>query len=385
MLNNDTPNNEDSTTTQQAELKRLLEEVQAATHPLAKAVRKKLQGHDVDMNAARLAATLAIDSVISQVSPASKRGPESYTPVDLAGLYWDRIAERKEYASTGFAQLNRAMSGGFDHDRLVVLLGAPGAGKTTFANQIADHVAGSKRPVLYVTSEDTPFTLYAKTLARRGQIDYTAVLRGYPSERERISAAMQEYSATENVRWLRYVDATQGITLDGIFEQAVRHFQALASEADGAPLLVVDYLQRLSRGENLGADARQSATIYTERLRIMACELHATVLCLSAMNRVSGYRADNSTIASAKESGDIDYTADTIMAIGGLEDAPEPAPGTRRYMLRIDKNRQGFTTYSGSHILLDWIPTRQQFTEAERAESAAPVATGNGAYTRGRR
>jgi hypothetical protein len=91
------------------------------------------------------------------------------------------------------------------------------------------------------------------------------------------------------------------------------------------------------------------------------------------MNRASGYHAGNSTIASAKESGDIDYTADVIAAIGeGIDEAgnvmSEPAPGMRQWMLRIDKNRQGETTYSKNHIYLDWWPARQQFTESRKEE-----------------
>lgn len=386
MLNteNTTPNNEQDTTQQQTELKRLLSEVQAATFPLAKAVRQNLQGHDVDWNAARMDAMQAVDSVISQVAPSAQRGPQSYTPGDLAALYWDRVAERKEYAGTGFPALNKVLIGGLDQDRLYTFLGAPGAGKTTLANQIADYVAGSKRAVLYVTSEDTPHTLLAKTIARRGKISYSAVLRGYPSERERITAALQEYQTTESARFLRYVDATQGITLDDIYEQALSHFKALEPHASGAPLLVVDYLQNLARDEHFGVDLRQSIALYTKRLHAMACDLHTSVLCLSAMNRASGYAVNNSVIASAKESGDVDYSSDTIMAIGRQEDAPEPEPGVRRYVLRIDKNRQGVNDVA---IPFNWRADLQQFEEVDEDAPAPyiPGRNGNGAGARGRR
>lgn len=368
--------NED--TTQQQELQRLLNELQASTAPLAKAIRMHLQGKPVDLSTVRSDVRLLIDGLIEQVSPTFKaQGPVSFTPADLASTYWERINEKRENAPTGIAGLNTALSGGLESDRLVVLLGAPGSGKTTLANQIADHVAGSKRPALYITSEDVPHTLLAKTIARYGQIEYNAVLRGYLSEREKIDAAMREYCEVTSAGFLRYVDATQGITLDDIYEQAQVHFKNLKSAASGAPLLVVDYLQRLSRHENLGADARQSATVYTERLRAIACDLHATVLVLSAMNRASGYHAGNSAIASAKESGDIDYTADVIMAIGEQEGTSEPAPGMRRWMLRIDKNRQGYTTYDEHHIYLDWYPARQQFTEAKADENMSTSSASN--------
>lgn len=376
MSDNDTPHSNDSASPQE-ELSRLLSEVNASTAPLARAIRKRLQGHDVDIFSASLEVRKLIDAVVEQVWPKARpHGPQSFTPGDLIASYWDRVDERKEYATTGIGELDRALSGGFDRDRLAVLLGAPGSGKTTLANQMANHAASIRRPVLYVSSEDAPHTLLAKTLARLSKIAYSDVLRGDRDARSRIDEALQAYGASQAAGYLRYVDATQGITLDSIYELALAHFKAVEREASGAPLLVVDYLQRLSRGENLSIDARQSTTVYVERLRAMACDLHCTTLVLSAMNRASQYRTDNSTLTSAKESGDIDYTADIIMAIGPQTDAPEPAPGMRRWMIRIDKNRQGYTTYDQSHIALDWWPTYQQFTPASDDEEALPARNG---------
>ena len=98
---------------------------------------------------------------------------------DLLAEYWQHVAVRKICAPTGLASLNGALGGGLESKRLVVLLGAPGAGKTTLANRMADHIANAGRPVLYVTSEDRPHDLMAKTLARIGNVNYTAVLKGW--------------------------------------------------------------------------------------------------------------------------------------------------------------------------------------------------------------
>jgi replicative DNA helicase len=249
---------------------------------------------------------------------------------------------------------------------------------------MATHIAESEHAVLYVTSEDTPATLLAKTISRKGKIPYSAVRHGYENFRDVIDREHTTLLTMPTARYLRYVDATQGITLDGIYEQALDHFTHLKDQSKGTPVIVVDYLQRLSRCENLGVDARQSTTIFVERLRAMACDLHCTVILLSAMNRASGYSAGGTTIASAKESGDIEYTADVIMAVGPQSDMDEIRPGVRRWMLRIDKNRQGDTTYDGKHIDLEWQGALQTFTEpnddiekkSESVESEAPAANG---------
>ncbi len=129
----------------------------------------------------------------------------------------------------------------------------------------------------------------------------------------------------------------------------------------------MDYLQRLARSQRdlTGAqnkDLRELVTSLTERLRSLACALDCCVIALASQNRASGYgRGDNNALASAKESGDIEYTADVIMALA--EDS-ERAPGAsfiQSVKLRIDKNRQGEKTA----IALDWQPDIQTFSEAQ--------------------
>jgi replicative DNA helicase len=81
------------------------------------------------------------------------------------------------------------------------------------------------------------------------------------------------------------------------------------------------------------------------------------------MNRASGYgkNGEMSILAAAKESGNIDYSADVVM---GIVDDPSNRRTTSEFLkprlLRIDKNRIGEVKV----INLDWYAERQQFTEA---------------------
>ena len=169
--------------------------------------------------------------VLSQVEAMlaeSPAGAETKTPPDIASGaidYWGHVSKRKATVGTSLAGLDSILGGGLEPQRLMILLGAPGGGKTTLANQIAVHAADSGRPVYYVTSEDIPFNLLAKTLARQSQTNYTAILKGYEDQRARIELALKTYQESKAATRLRYLDATMGTTLSTIRERAAAHFE----------------------------------------------------------------------------------------------------------------------------------------------------------------
>lgn len=365
---------------------------------IARAVRLQANAQPVDARQVRQQAQQLYEQLLRLLPEEQVDRPVLLSPLELMASYWSFQQERKDMATTGFPTLNRVLSGGLERDRLYVLLGAPGSGKTTLANQMADAL-GRERAVLYVSSEDTPLTLLAKTIARRGTIDYSAVLHGQQSERGQIEAAFAEYRAQPQVHHLRYLDATQGLHLQEIAEQAAHHFEATRQRTTGDPIIMVDYLQRLVRveemlmrgaGGSLGADARQAATLYTERLRALACDLHCSVLCLSAMNRASGYsHAGSNVMSAAKESGDIEYTADVILALGEQQGEQVPVsfldPGTFPWSITVAKNRQGMSSATGACIELLWRPQFQQFLEREYTPGGDNQQEGGSTTRYGRR
>jgi replicative DNA helicase len=156
------------------------------------------------------------------------------------------------------------------------------------------------------------------------------------------------------------------VLLDDVFTLTRQHFARFANETEGggAGVLVVDYLQRVARAQ-LGQqraggmrDLRESVTSLTEQLRYLARDLNCTVIAVASQNRASGY-ANANAMTSAKESGDVEYTADVLMSLANDEKRPTPLRCEAR-SLSLAKNRLG----SQTTIHLDWRADRQQFMEA---------------------
>jgi replicative DNA helicase len=207
--------------------------------------------------------------------------------------------------------------------------------------------------------------LLAKTLARLGGIDYSTVLQGHKGAKAKIDEALALVWERRSAERLAYLHDTGSLTLEAIQEQARAHFARYAeAEAGGPGLLVIDYLQRLARSLRQtpwqGLELREAVTRFTMLLRDIANELDCTVLALASQNRASGYGAakDNNMLASAKESGDIEYTADVILALGKEEQDTKLGVGHKAIPLHLVKNRLGGL----DTITLDWYGARQQFT-----------------------
>lgn len=321
-----------------------------------------LQGATTVLNETLRAIQTALPATYDQ-----KSGPTEHSIEELLTSYWDQVENRKQTAGTGLKALDDILSGGLEPLRLVGVLGAPNCGKTTFVHQIAEHVANAGRPVLYVTSEDTPAALLGKTIARIGKVPYTAVLKGWKSEHAAINKTIADLMDRASCSRLRYLDAANGITMDEIRERARAHFSRFeGQEGNGPGVLVIDYLQRIARAikfrSGLNKDLREVVSDVTDQLRSISYELNCTVITIASQNRTNYTRGEQGSMASAKESGDIEYTCDVMMAL--TEDKQRLAPNQQTAInLYVDKNRQG---QRGKTVELNFWPDRQEFSLADK-------------------
>lgn len=290
--------------------------------------------------------------------------PASFSVADLIAGYAEATRRHTNVAKTPFPAFNKVLGGGLEAGTMIALLGAPGAGKTAMANHIADHVANQGRPVLYLTSETSPHVLLCNTIARLSQIHCTAVRKGHIDYLDRIQVGLTEYAERKSARWLRYVDVTASpYTWAAIEREAQAHFE---TGAPGTGLLVVDYLQKLARPYVPGEkDVRLAVSRFADLLRNVATRLNCCVLVLGSQGRVAVKNKSidfDNILTSAKESGDIEYTADALAAILKPEqDDPSLEDGSLTRWLVVAKNRLG----SLAQIQLNWKGVHQRFIETD--------------------
>ena len=134
----------------------------------------------------------------------------------------------------------------------------------------------------------------------------------YSDIRDRVLAPAQHPLVKQGMATLAAVGDRVGF-LTGPFTLAA---VAEAADAGGADLIVLDYLQRLSAADAGGRayrDRRSMTTAVLDALRSFAAAGRG-LLALSSVNRQPGKNGksnyDDLSLASFKESGDIEYMAD---------------------------------------------------------------------------
>lgn len=290
----------------------------------------------------------------------------------LLGTVFDDIAERYQRRqetgadaighSTGFPRLDRIL-GGLDRGRMSIMLAAPGAGKTTFSNQLAYTIAQSGAPVVYVSFENSADDLTLKQIARLAGKSAGEIRRGRVNP-ESLREAYQAFSAGAGQR-LFYVTGTTGTTLESVEAGLIRLQRAYP---DTYPVVVVDFLQRLAMSASIAGrgagldDMRGRVGLIAQQLRTLALETGSHIWAISSTNR-EAYNSDKAKpgLASARESGDVEFAADHVITL-----APGNSDGlsmtTDPLMLSVVKNRHGETGSVG--ITRDRLTLRMAETES---------------------
>lgn len=291
----------------------------------------------------------AMDAALRDIDARAQRGGK------ISGL------------ASGFEDFD-AMTGGLEPGQLIIVAARPSVGKTIFACNLADHVAGSGRSALFHTLEMTPHEIGMRLLAAKSGVPMHAMRSGTRDESH----------------WQRMTDArakTRGpkLAIDGKGAIGVPYVRAVARRIKrqrGLALIVIDYLQ-LMRGT--GDNRTQEIGSISRGLKALAKELNVPIVALAQINRDAEKRNDKRPIlADLRDSGEIEQDADLVVMLHREElhnKAPEWA-GVAELIVR--KNRNGpigdvKLKYDGARMrfsdLTDW-------QEPRRTSSAASYPRG---------
>ena len=212
---------------------------------------------------------------------------------------------------TGFVDLDR-MTSGLQAGDMVVLAARPSMGKTSFAVNIAEHVALNEGlPVAIFSMEMGAAQLAVRIVGSIGRVNQGNLRTGKLSDEEwpRLTEAIERLRTVS-----LHIDESPGLSPTELRANARR----LARQCGKLGLIVVDYLQLMS-GSGSGAAGDNRATELGEisrGLKMLAKELQCPVIALSQLNRSVEQRTDKRPMMSdLRESGAIEQDADIIMFI----------------------------------------------------------------------
>jgi len=237
---------------------------------------------------------------------------------------------------TGMPSLDRMVSG--VAPGLWALLGTPGAVKTFFAIHLA--VQFLRQPdaaVLYVSYEEPVNRLILKAWCNFAGIKWDDYTAGY-GDLAALQKAARDFAPLG--QRLAVLEGNQNTTTAHIRAKAA----AVKARTKAKHLMVVvDYIQLMANtaAGNVSDRAYQDAVRHrvgavVAGLREIANRLDATVIAVSAMNR-AGYK-DTGTLSAARESSDIEYSADVFLRLHSA-DQDVPPGANRPVELHVLKNR----------------------------------------------
>jgi replicative DNA helicase len=225
--------------------------------------------------------------------------------------------------STGLIDLDR-MLGGLHPSDLIILAGRPSMGKSALAANIAFHVAknyaydiqpdGSKKTsnggvVAFFSLEMSAEQLAMRVLAETSGVPSDRLRKGEidASEFGRVRDAALEIQEAP-----LFFDDTGGLSISKLAARARR-----LKRQTGLDLIVIDYLQLLTGGENNRTDNRvQEVSMITQGLKALAKELAVPVVALSQLSRQVENREDKRPqLSDLRESGSIEQDADMVLFV----------------------------------------------------------------------
>ncbi len=222
---------------------------------------------------------------------------------------------------TGFEKLNK-FTNGLQPEKFYVVAGRPGKGKSAFIVQLAHYAAASDYPTLFMSLEMPSSEIYDRVLSIISHVDLKKFQYRTATQGDFDNLAKARFS----LRQLKLQFTHKALKLSDVLFTAEKAIQ------EGAKLIVVDYIQRVSVPESRENRAIVIGII-TCALKDLSLKHGVAVLAAAQINRDAEKEDREPILSDLRESGAIEQDADWVGFLH--ESAPEVTD------LIIRKNRAG--------------------------------------------
>ena len=206
---------------------------------------------------------------------------------------------------TGFDMLN-LKTGGLHGGELILIAGRPGMGKSSFAVNIAEHVAFQNNETVAIFNLEMPKTqIVNRIMCSQAQVDSNKIKSGELDSEDwlRIGRVMNKFYQAP-----MYVDDTPTISVSEIRAKCRR-----LKQTKNLKLIIIDYLQLMQSSKRTESRQQEISEI-SRSLKILSKELDIPVIALSQLSRnVEGRSDKRPMLSDLRESGAIEQDADIVM------------------------------------------------------------------------
>ena len=264
---------------------------------------------------------------------------------------------------TGFGALDKALSGGFRSGELVLLGGAQGVGKTTFALQVMLNLVGTGHSAVYFSFDHDNHTLIERLIVMEAAEIAGATGVPLKSVREAFEARYRREPTIEG----RLADTEGGVEAVGALREHGKRLHLHRSKSsdtdveamrqvilqiqqDGGqlPFVVVDTIQKVHFDRPAALSEDDRVVLVVEALKDLTLELAVPVLAIVAGGPTTGKRV---SIQDLRGSSTVAIPADVVLMLNEKLDVvtrhhlvynPASAELFRNWVvMSIEKNRSG--------------------------------------------
>jgi replicative DNA helicase len=231
---------------------------------------------------------------------------------------------------SGFAALDKGLTGGFRSGELVLLGGGQGLGKTTFALQVMRNLIASNRTAVYFSFEHDNHTLLERLIA----MEAAEIAGPTAVPLHRVRQAFEARHGTERTLEGRLrgteggVEAVQALQSyakrlhlhrsngsDTGVEAMRQVIETIREDTGQMPFVAIDYLQKVHvpAGEGLTEDERM--TVVVEALKDLALELSVPVLVIVAADKSGLAVGKRMRVQDLRGSSALAYEPDVVLIL----------------------------------------------------------------------